>query len=159
MPPGKVHFAAWKRVWRLIIPVFGLSVWLTGGDVLLSSMILVGYLLGAVIEPDLDQLSITLSEGNMMRSFGCFGVAWVSYWFPYASLLPHRSFLSHFPFVSTFLRLLYLSLPVIGVQIYSYWIGVPVPWDLYKAAFPYAVMLWFGLSCSDLLHYLLDKTF
>lgn len=62
----------------------------------------------------------------------------------------HRSFLTHFPVISTLIRLLF----VFGWWVpFLYWKGIIIyePWQL--EAFIYA--LW-GLSQADLIHYLAD---
>ena len=58
--------------------------------------------LGAVFTPDLDMETKTLAE-----SAPIFGTVWQIIWYPYALVMDHRSFLSHFPVVSTLIRALY----------------------------------------------------
>jgi len=70
-----------------------------------------GAVLATILQPDLDQC-----EG----AFGYYGFSvlretkpilermWSNYWRPYARLISHRAFISHFPVVGTLVRLMYL---------------------------------------------------
>lgn len=109
-----------------------------------------GYLLGNSVEPDMDQISITGSEGRMLKRFGIFGIMWVAYWLPYAYIMPHRSTLSHFPLLSTAIRHLYLVAPIVFAL---WWFRIVVPID--TVLFHYLWVL-LGNSLSDAVHYLLD---
>lgn len=76
-------------------------------------------IVGQLISPDLDQISITRSESTAMRWFKIFGVVWMAYWLLYGWLIPHRHWLSHAPIIGTAGRLVYLLLPllVLGVRL------------------------------------------
>lgn len=113
MPAGKVHINWWKR-FLIVAVVFSLILfvkyWLLGVTVLL------GYLLGYVCSPDLDQIGLSSDEGRALRMFGPFGLFWIMIWLPYAYMIPHRHFLSHGWLISTVIRMAYLfSIPVIVI--------------------------------------------
>lgn len=111
-----------------------------------------GYLFGAYLDPDSDQINLTGADGRAIRKFGILGIMWVMYWMPYAWVMPHRSFFSHFPVVSTIIRDLYILLPVVAVLYYFYF-------DLYEVGnivLPYLTCFILGQSMSDGVHYFLD---
>ena len=115
-----------------------------------------GYSLGALIDPDLDQVGVTMAEGRALRHFGCLGAVWVGYWVPYGYLLKHRGTFSHVPFISTFIRLVYISVPVwITGYLVQRFMGIDVlDWMIYyiRAYVP----IWFGLSIADTFHWIAD---
>lgn len=149
MSDGKTHFAAWK----MFLPVVaGVSVGIAMKYPIIGVGNAVGYLMGAVMDGDLDQIGLSSAEGRAMRSAGFIGVLWVMYWMPYAYVFPHRSSWSHFPYFSTALRLAYLFVPFIGI---AYYIDV-----LHYIKNPLIIMgllgVWNGLSWADTVHYILD---
>lgn len=92
---------------------------------------------------------------------------------PYQLSLKHRSFWSHFPLISTFLRLIYLACPFIIILfsdqdtpiseifircIISSILLMPVWMSLYLLSPDWAffVYVYTGLAISDVLHYLFD---
>lgn len=80
MPSGKSH----KRLWLSNIPNALLASAL-GFRVhpVLGAGIAAGYMLGNVVEPDLDLVQITRSEREMMDKLGFVGCAWFGYWAGY----------------------------------------------------------------------------
>jgi uncharacterized metal-binding protein len=137
-----------------------------------------GCLLGLFLDPDLDQEMITSSEWRFLRvgwpviaiGSGVWGIAsgigapatllavgiggmagplWVAFWLPYAMVMKHRSTLSHFPGISTLIRVAYLLTPFIAIAIMF---GVPVE----PAWFAVAIPLFVGLVISDFGHYMRD---
>jgi uncharacterized metal-binding protein len=149
MPDGKTHFKWWMRG----LPVVGgFSVAMAYPNPVFAAGNSLGYLMGAVMDPDLDQIGLSSTEGRAMRSAGLLGVFWVMYWMPYAYILPHRSFWSHFPYISTAIRLAYLFAPFIGIAYYFDVLGY--------IEHPVVIMLlaglWNGLSLADTIHYTLD---
>lgn len=117
--------------------------------VLLSITFLVGYMLGVVIEPDLDQTGITTSEWRALRGGKVIGGLLVIWFLPYSLIFPHRSFLSHFPFVSTLIRLLWISWPLLALIWWNDWFS----WWMAEAF----VGLLSGLCLSDTIHFLADQ--
>lgn len=144
MAKGIVHQRWWKRVLPLSL-IFSACLMLLSPIV--GIMCFVGYVLGRFIEPDLDQLSLTISEGDMMRKFGCIGMFWVMYWFPYSFFIPHRSPVSHMPGLSDAIRMAYL-----------FWWFAPLL-TYYNITLSYEIPfgLWIGLTISTFVHWSLDK--
>lgn len=62
------------------------------------------------------------------------------YWWPYSRLLHHRSIWSHFPVISTFIRLAYLG-----------WALLLLPTDWRIVFFVFV-----GMAISDFFHWVLD---
>lgn len=147
MPNGKTHIIWWKRVFPFSIIV---SLILMLFSPIFAIMFLIGYAVGEpLFSADLDQIGLTSTDGRWMRNFGCLGVLFVMYFVPYAYMLPHRSFLSHFPVVSDLVRLAYiLIIPSI------LWLYFQLPINN-MVLLGLAGML-SGLSLSTLVHYLLD---
>jgi len=101
MPSGKVHI----RFWGYFLPFLAtISLILMFYSFWFGIMLLLGYLLGYITDPDLDQIGISSAEGRALRKFGILGVLWIMYWLPYAYVFPHRGFLSHSIFISTAIR-------------------------------------------------------
>lgn len=78
---------------------------------------------------------------------------WVLYWLPYAKAVPHRSVWSHTPVLGTFLRLLYLFLPILVVLYMSV--------DTINIAILYTIIhfgYWWvlGLTTADTIHIAMD---
>lgn len=151
MPSGKIHVNYYKKFLPITV-IIGLLLTLSV-DIISAIMFVTGYFMGYYVEPDLDQIGITTSEGNAMRNFGIFGTLWVMYWFPYGYVLQHRSFISHFPFISTLFRLGYLfCIPALFALYYK----LNINWNIVGDMF---LWLWIGLGISDTIHYILDKNF
>ena len=148
MAKGEIHMKWWKRIipfsifislaLMLISPLFGI-------------MFLIGYMAGEpILSPDLDHQSTTSAEYRAMRNFGCLGVIFVMYFVPYAYLLPHRSFLSHFPIVSDLVRLAYILLiPAV------LWLYFQMPINNTMLLGLAGVVA--GLSLSTTVHFVLDR--
>lgn len=145
MPPGYVHKHAHTLGVCVVLPFAAVMAF---AEPVLGTSIAAGYLLGRVVEPDLDQISITSSEGIMLRRFGCLGALWVMYWFPYSWVMPHRSVASHFPGISTAVRMLYLFWPILMLLAYTQ------SFDEVAALVTFGVFV--GLSLSDAIHWALD---
>lgn len=153
MPDGTTH----ARIHKIgFIPVALFSSPLAISNPIDWALIQAGYALGAFIDPDLDQISITQAEGRAMRHFGCLGAVWVAYWIPYGYILTHRGKLSHLPFLSTLIRLVYVSVPlwILAFLVQRYLNYPLLDWFIYysKAYLP----VWFGLSLADFLHWSAD---
>ena len=118
----------------------GAAVILHNGHAPASAMVFAfGAYTGLLLSPDLDQDGLTLSEVLLPWPFRWLFIA---YWMPYAWMMPHRSFWSHAPVLSTFVRLAYFC------PIWS-WGAVVV-----GSALGWWVV---GLMLSDTLHWLRDS--
>jgi uncharacterized metal-binding protein len=112
-----------------------------------------GCLSGLVLNPDLDQQTITKAESNwkLIPIIGPLLMGlWIAIWTPYAILFHHRSKASHLPVVSTIIRVLYLGAFVALVM----WItAVRIDVRFISEWFWW----WFlGLCVSDTAHFLAD---
>lgn len=103
-----------------------------------------GILLCLIVNPDLDQPSITRAEGNVGRVFGKFAMRiWMMFWMPY-TIIPHRSVISHSLFLSTMIRLCYLlSIPFFVLYNSGY--------NVYTLA-EYVIPLYLGMCIGDAGH-------
>lgn len=107
-----------------------------------------GCALGSVIGPDLDVDNGSMSMYIVRNLLGRpAGFVWRWFWYPYAKIMPHRSFFSHFPVVSTSLRLIYLLLlPALA----AWWFG----WGIEYHSWMLPVFV--GLCVSDTAHAIMD---
>lgn len=151
MPKGEIHTLDTLVVSSLCAgggPALGL-----GGEA--TGLLVFGALTGLVMNPDLDVDSGS-DAFNVVRSLGgpVLAAIWRAFWFPYAKLASHRSFWSHFPVVSTFIRVVYLAVfivpAVLGILSYLEWprpeLGQLIP-----------LGYWFlGLVLSDTVHFVHD---
>lgn len=104
-----------------------------------------GAFLTVIVNPDLD-----IDRGNMgmslvEKTYYPAGIIWRHFWRPYALLIKHRSPISHFPVLSTVLRLVYMY-PLI--YLFNKLLGgggLQIPVDF---------VLW--MIVSDIAHWLMD---
>ena len=95
-----------------------------------------GALSGLALTPDLDQ-------AESRHGF------WHLLWWPYGKLFKHRSTLSHFPIISTIVRLIY----AFGLPLFLLWWNYPIEnWSHWNYIF-YAIL---GLMAADTTHFLAD---
>jgi uncharacterized metal-binding protein len=124
-----------------------------------------GALIGIFIAPDLDLTNGGIVAGNLIRQkVGWAGQrAWKLFWVSYSNSLKHGSWLSHFPLLSTFVRLAYiyfwsvvlfyaLSLALLPLG-YYYEIKYELIWWVGVFLEP---MFFYGLASSDTIHFFLD---
>lgn len=120
----------------------------------------VGTLLGLLMHPDLDQPILDTSEHKILRwTFG-FGSFWIGMFYGYAILFPHRSIWSHFPFLSTAIRMLWFWLQYVVRVFFVYfvvssWSGRYESLPLFPPLLP-TLYVFIGLSIPDFLHWVLD---
>lgn len=119
-------------------------------DFATSVLVAGGCLSGILLTPDLDQEGISSSEWVLVKKTKGVGFLWLMLWYPYALLIPHRAFLSHFPIVGTVGRLLYLS--IVPVAILLYLDKAQLVIDI----FPYVLRFGVGLAISDFMHWIFD---
>jgi len=170
MPPGHVHYKIWKGT-LIFIPIAAAIVYYAAlytrsfNPVISALGVLIGGLLGRWIDPDLDLIGITNSESRMMRDLKLFGALLTAWWIPYSYLMRfvgigkkgHRNFFSHFPGVSTLIRMLWLAaFPPFSFG--AYWLMdhfTPPPWlTPYGSAL--ALGIFVGLTVTDTTHYIAD---
>lgn len=110
-----------------------------------------GCLLGLIVDPDLDQEMVSSSEWRLIKIpiIGkIIGTAWVSYWFFYALIMPHRK-MSHWPIIGTLTRVAWMAWPFILLSYFQIW-RVPLP------SLAYLLYAFLGLCISDLGHWWRD---
>jgi uncharacterized metal-binding protein len=115
-----------------------------------------GYLSGAVIEPDLDLPGRTYSEYIISKYLGPLAWPWLTWWWFYAKIIGgHRSKLSHLPLISTFIRMLWVWLPLGALAFYT---NTRV-WGWWLHLTDYFVPVFWGLSLSDTIHIIADAIY
>ena len=122
-----------------------------------------GALVGIMLTPDLDVDGGYIGNTIIRNKFGRWvEKGWDVFWYPYRKSLKHGSPLSHFPVVSSVLRLAYLFLfllviPyfILGFILPSAWnMGMEIHWWVALIARHYKIVL--GLIGSDIIHWTLD---
>ena len=145
MADGLTHIKYLRMGWYVIIPL-GIILWgfvyLFGetNSYLYAIFLYLNFMLCEIIDPDLDQLGLTSSEGRILRFtrrfyLGFLGALFVSYSFIYAYIIGlfggHRSPLSHGVLLGTIGRIVFYNIPIflIFYGIYSYglinWSWIP----------------------------------
>lgn len=152
MPAGEIHFQYFKRGYYFIVPSsFLLSLW----DLKFTLGNIVGYSLGRWIDPDWDIFGSNNAEGRMVNEIPILGHLFYGVSSTYGSIFRrwHRSTITHFPGLSTIIRLIFvgfvpfllcdnLGINLIGNGWIMFWVG-----------------LWSGLSQADSIHFYLDKNY
>ena len=147
MPLGKAHEKLWRHpVIRNTAILISVIIGVGFKNPLLGIGFYFGYVLHRWLDPDLDLLGRSLSERRMIWDFGLLGYVFRSYWTIYAKVCKlvgggHRGWLSHSPLLSSAFRLAF------GFWwLYFFWVP---PMEL-------VIVVWLGLSYSDLVHILAD---
>ena len=183
MADGTVHFKYYKLGLIAAIPIgltaFGLLLFL--GHVNSYVFILsyfVSYAIGAVLDPDADQWSLTQGEGRVLRTtrrftfiIGFFGALWVSYWFMYAWFVSlfggHRSWISHGFIIGTVIRIIFFNVIIGAILIAVFSYGVinfgwsSITYELYLDVWvsPYLLGQFLAWFISDGIHLMLDTEY
>lgn len=147
MPSGETHLKGWIVGWGISAPT---SIFIYSQYPVIGISTMAGYSLGLILDNDADQIAITKSESRALK-IPVLGWVWVGYWTMYGAIFRrmHRSFWTHFPGVSTGIRLIYLFLPLT----YFLYTGKIIWKDWYSDVI---FGLWIGLSISDGIHWLFD---
>lgn len=120
MASGQIHTLTTLCASAVAVSYFGLD------NIEGSSGWLLGGLWCVIVSPDLDQVDGDNGYyGLYVLSNTKRGLEklWHLYWQPYARLLKHRSFFSHFPVIGTFGRLIYGGL--VYIPLLAFWDGTP----------------------------------
>jgi uncharacterized metal-binding protein len=150
MPAGKTHAAIWKIGYVAVLPsAYAMYYW-TDSYVPLTAGYLIGYTMGAIISPDWDLMAITKDESNAIR-LPIIGTLLYGLSSMYGALFRnhHRSIWTHFPVISTAIRMTYLFW-LLGLAYYLNWI-VYQEWQLYIG-----IGVFLGMSLSDTFHWAAD---
>lgn len=150
MPDGNTHYAAFKRGYILSVPVaFVCGV----SDVRLGIGYILGYSFGRFCDPDWDLMSANSAEGRMVNDIPILGHILFGISSSYGSFWRrhHRSFWTHFPVVSTLIRLIWVFIIPFAIMD-GYGVNLMVNgWHRFWLGF------WAGLSHADAIHFYLDK--
>lgn len=157
MPDGITHekFRVYGRTFvypaSIIISLLLLEVdFRACGNYLIAFGLLIGYEMGRYITPDADIMGTTSSEGWMVSELPIVGHFLFGVLSTYGSIMRkrHRSFLTHFPFISTFIRYIFIF----------WWIW----YEIYRSNLDWAWLIFIfigafiGNSVSDGIHWFLD---
>lgn len=149
MPNGETHFEYYKRGYKYAIAISAVTLSLGWK---FSSGYLVGYLMGRWCDPDWDIQGVNSGEGRMVNELPILGHVLYGVSSCYGSIFRrwHRSTLTHFPVLSTLVRLVFVfALPFGYLDAYGVnFIGNGWVW--------FWVGLWAGLSHADTIHAILD---
>lgn len=145
MSSGLVHQRYHALGWVVVLPTSLISCVYSPP---VGTGILVGYALGRWVDPDLDQVGVSSAEGRIINDFKILGYVIVGYTTIYGAVFRryHRSFITHFPGVSTAIRLVYLF----------WWLYFTIN-ILYDYQIMVGIGVWVGLTLSDLVHFIVDN--
>ena len=138
MPSGRTHTTTTCLLALLTLP-------------LMKPALTAGVLAGLIVSPDLDVDKGFIGLAHLRRvPFVGRALSWMwrVFWYPYAFIVPHRSYISHSIFFGTFLRVACLITPLLTL---NFW-GVPMNFPAWL--FPAFI----GLCLADALHIVLDWT-
>jgi uncharacterized metal-binding protein len=156
MPSGRTH----DRITFWSIPVVAGLTFIRTSSVTLTLLLLLGFLFGALmLGPDLDTRSLHYRRWGIMR--------WI--WIPYRGSLKHRSPFSHWPFIGTVVRVIYVlvwlfllclgSLALINEVFQMGWTWNEISTIIGRSLQTYKLewlILGIGLEVGALSHYLAD---
>lgn len=143
-----------------VVAIISTVIWSLTGYFSIFLGTTIGCFSGMLITPDLDQENVTRSQWILVKKTGGLGWLWVWIWWPYAVLVPHRHFISHFPVISSVIRFSYLrivrylwvgSLIFVSEEFHNFVQGLfsQIPWQ-------YHLSFLVGLIISDTLHWFMD---
>lgn len=76
----------------------------------------IGFTLGVIFDPDLrDSQQHRTRAKQFLNKNTIVGYITDVYWYPFARAVPHRHFLSHAPLISSFIAILYLTVPFMTI--------------------------------------------
>lgn len=152
MSSGKEHKQAQTIVFIPLVVV--LAIVFVMGYRIYSVLIAFGYIVGYILEPDLDQVGVTRSDAALLRKWYLLPITApiFMHFTVYAVIMRnfggHRSFWSHFPVVSTVIRWVWLIAPLYLIARY-FNLQTNIPTDM-------AIAVIAGTSISDTIHWAMD---
>jgi uncharacterized metal-binding protein len=151
MPSGKLHSALTLATASGVIAPY-LIVNLYGNEY----MYLAGCVTGLMVTPDMDVNNGNISDHYIRKVSRPAQWLWRLFWTPYALLVPHRHFVSHFPIVGTILRIGYFFLIINLLNlVWSFIIGL---FDTVSFVWIWDWSFFFGLAHVDAVHWAVDNT-
>ena len=150
MPSGKIH-----SISNIVVAVAGSATMLLlerGPEATLG--VATGAVIGCLVSPDADVDGGSIADYYIRRYTGnIVEVAWDATWLLYRKVCKHRGFVSHFPVISTCLRIAYLAT-------FYFLITMPLKYLSSLVRIDWAWLLWWafvGLVLADTAHWGLDK--
>ena len=123
-----------------------------------AGAVLVGSYIGTVVTPDYD-LDNKLPR-SLLTEIPIIRTLWRWFWLWYMKLVPHRSWVSHLPIISTFIRFLYMFLGISFLLLFVDWgfggIFVTINQYMTPDLFVLALIAFLAWCIQDLIHYILD---
>ena len=159
MSNGKAHMVA---TLMLSIPTTVIVTMMTENPYMGLSA-LIGTLMGIPINPDLDMQTVTTSKQLVVKYTFGIGYLWLMMWYPYALVIPHRSWASHTPIIGTVLRIVYLYLWLVVATVsadamgYPQWVQIIGRWMAWVAISDMGRCAIIALMAADALHWLMDQ--
>jgi uncharacterized metal-binding protein len=149
MPSGEIHYRFYKAGFFTAIPS---TIYLLTISPSLGLGNLIGYFCHRWIDNDWDVYGINEAESRAVNELWILGYMIYGVSSSYGAMFrrKHRSFLSHFPIISTLIRLIFLFwwLPIL------YWNGA-IEYSFWHIQFYTGFLL--GLSHADTYHYFADN--
>lgn len=146
MAGGKTH----AGITAVASGILAIGMWKTGFSSEEIRLTAAGCMSGIFLSPDMDVDAGFLGHKFVDRYLGrIVGTIWRALWWPYAALVPHRSWLSHAPVISTSLRLVYwYAIYAVACIVFK--------WPVWVPGIVIGGWLYLGLVVSDVLHYITD---
>jgi len=134
MPSGLIHGEMTAAATALIY-LWGIK---SGETPVMVAAAAVGCAAGLILTPDLDIIG-SRADGIIRRTGFIPSVIWGLLWYPYSTLIPHRSIWSHGLLIGTAIRIIYISIPllILGLSLDPQ---------------PYLIRGFIGLTISDNIH-------
>ena len=152
MPSGDIHYRYFKSGYILMLPASIITMFMNF-DIGLG--ILAGYTFHRWCDNDLDIMGASACEGRQVNELPVVGHFLFGISSTYGSMFRryHRKFITHFPFVSTAIRLLFFGMPIyFMLKSFDFNFNtIPV--------YYFIVSFWIGLSLADSIHYVLDMLY
>jgi hypothetical protein len=152
VPDGSTHYHYFKKGYYWVIPS---SLVLISLEWRFGLGNLLGYSLHRYIDNDLDLMGVNSAEGRQVNELPIIGHVLFGLSSIYGSIFRkwHRHWITHFPGISTIIRLVvifilpFMVLDGYGVNFigggwWKFWLGI-----------------WIGLSQADAIHWFLDKNY
>ena len=145
MANGKIHFKASQVTTAALATATLLTVPINPRLTMFMVLVTIGATQAMFADPDIDHHHLDTESEKRIKKIPHIGklllVAWKIYWYPYASNVPHRHWLSHLPAVASLIRMIYLNTFIMPfVPVLSIWLSV-----------------WIGWTIQDAVHCSLDK--
>lgn len=156
MSDGATHFKASVVTTALVAPLAFYAL-----DTDLAVAFTIGTVVGWVVTPDVRDIERKTYPSFFLSTIPLIGwfveIAFLVFWFPLALILPHRSKLSHLPFLGTFIALIY-AIAYSWLWSRGLWLSTYHLSDVFKEllASAYFSAFFLGWCVPDIVHWLMD---